>query len=390
MSTPETVDPGQLFPDEEFRRRLKSVRERMAALELDGLLVTVPENIFYLTGLSHQGYFALHLLIVPLTGEMQLIARAMERVTVNHQVTLARFQGYGDADDPVDTTYRTLERAGLGSSRLGLELRSNGLTPQRADELKSRLPRARWEDVSGLIDEVRLVQSPLELAYTRKAATVTAAMLSASVEAAGPGANEREIAAEAYKAMVLTGGEYPGFHPLIRSTSRLGEEHTTWQDHRLAEGDSLFLEMAGCAGRYHAPAGRLVFIGDAPAGTQEVAEICLQAFDDVVQSIVPGVEARHVYRAWQSRLDRAGLEDYRRHHCGYLVGIGFPPSWTGGNTVIGLRHDSRRNLLPGMVFHLMSWLMGTGRGDYFVSDTALLTETGCELLTTFPREPQIL
>jgi Xaa-Pro dipeptidase len=42
------------------------------------------------------------------------------------------------------------------------------------------------------------------------------------------------------------------------------------------------------------------------------------------------------------------------------------------------------------VFHLLSWLMGTGRGDYFFSNTALLTEQGCEVLTTTPRRSQVV
>ena len=38
-----------------------------------------------------------------------------------------------------------------------------------------------------------------------------------------------------------------------------------------------------------------------------------------------------------------------------------------------------------MSFHILSWLMGTGAGDYFVSDTVLLTERGPEILTSAPR-----
>lgn len=389
MATPEpAIDP--LFPEDEYLRRLQRVREQMAGLDLAGLLVTVPENIFYLTGLSHQGYFALHLLIVPLEGDLHLIARAMEEITVEHQVSIAHFHGYGDSEEPSKLICQTVEQLGLSAARLGLERSSPSLSPRLADQLKEGLPRIHWHDASGVIDEIRLVQSPLELAYTRRAAAVTDAMMSAAVQTAGAGVNEREIAAEAYRALALAFGEYPGFHPLIRSTARLGEEHTTWQDYELAEGDSLFLEMAGCVRRYHAPSGRLLFVGEAPPGAREMAEVCLPAFEAARQALRPGVEARHVYGAWQSCLDRHGLADYRRHHCGYIVGIGFPPSWTGGNRVIGLRHDSRRVLLPGMVFHLMSWLMGTGRGDYFVSDTVVLTESDCEVLTSSPREVQVI
>ena len=92
-----------------------------------------------------------------------------------------------------------------------------------------------------------------------------------------------------------------------------------------------------------------------------------------------------VYDAWQRRVDKAGLAGYRRHHCGYAVGIGFPPSWAGSGVPIGLRAGSNMELRAGMVFHLMSWLLRTGKGDYVISDTVVVTETGCEVLTKTPR-----
>ena len=52
----------------------------------------------------------------------------------------------------------------------------------------------------------------------------------------------------------------------------------------------------------------------------------------------------------------------------------------------GLRHDSDLAIQSGMSFHILSWLMGTGQGDCFVSDTVLLTDSGPEVLTTAPRE----
>ena len=49
----------------------------MRARGLEGLLISSPENIFYLTGLSYQGYFAYQLLLIPLEAEPALITRAM-------------------------------------------------------------------------------------------------------------------------------------------------------------------------------------------------------------------------------------------------------------------------------------------------------------------------
>jgi Xaa-Pro dipeptidase len=362
----------------------------MAERDLDACLISTPENIYYLIGLSHQGFFAYHGLIVPLEGQLTLITRAMERVTIEHQVEGIRFAGHADSDDPAQVTLDTLRRAGLGAARLGLEKQNLFLPPRIAEALQAGLPQAVWQDISGLVDELRLVKSDRELVYMRQAAAISDAMMRTALETARAGISEREIAAEVHRAMILAGGESPGFAPFIRSTRRLGEEHTTWGEAVLQAGDALFFEMAGCVARYHAPLGRLVFVGQAPAETAAIAEVCLAAFRRVVETIRPGVTAGQVYRAWQDRVDAAGLAHYQRHHCGYLVGIGFPPSWVGGSRVVGLRRDSALELRVGMTFHLLSWLMGTGQGDYFISNTALLTERGCEVLTTAPQGVQVV
>ena len=62
--------------------------------------------------------------------------------------------------------------------------------------------------------------------------------------------------------MIRAGGDPPGFGPFIRPEARIGEEHATWGDGRFRAGEAVFLELSGCVGRYHAPLGRLVRIGD--------------------------------------------------------------------------------------------------------------------------------
>src|ERR671911_2182383 len=111
---------SRVFPDQEFAARREKLCAAMAAAGLDGLVVTTPENIFYLIGLDHQGFFALHLLIVTAAGEMTLIARAMERITVEDQVTGARFVGYGDNEDPAGVARAVLRDRGLAAARIGV------------------------------------------------------------------------------------------------------------------------------------------------------------------------------------------------------------------------------------------------------------------------------
>jgi len=72
------------------------------------------------------------------------------------------------------------------------------------------------------------------------------------------------------------------------------------------------------------------------------------------------------------------------------MGVGLPPSWTGGNSVTGLRADSDLEIKTGMSFHILSWLMGTGAGDDFLSNTVLLAEGGAEVLTRTPAGPIVI
>jgi len=377
------------FDDAELAARVAAVRRGMRERGLDIALISSPDNIFYLTGLDHWGYFAPHLLIVPADGEMVLVTRAMERVSIEKQVRNALFRGHADNETAADLASRILRDSFASRSTIGVEAWVAGHPYGFGERLRENLADARWTDITGLVDDLRLVKSPAEQAYLRRAAAVTDAAAGAAIAAIHDGASEREVAAECQAAMIRAGGDAPGFGPFIRPGSRLGEEHATWGDGAYRRGEPVFLELSGCVRRYHAPLGRLVHIRSIRDEDARMAEIAGKAFNAVLSALKPGARAAEVYAAWQNVVDDAGLSHYRRHHCGYLVGIGVPPSWTGGNRVTGLRHDSEMEIREGMSFHILSWLMGTGKGDYFVSNAVLLGPDGAEVLTKTPLGPII-
>ncbi len=375
------MNKRQVFPPNEFERRRKNATETMREAALDVLVIGVPENIYYLTGLDHWGYFACHLLLLTRDGEAILINRAMERITVQNQVFNARYVGYADHEDPGDVGARALRELGASNARIGLEKRSLFLTPKVAEVLQAKLPGADWVDASGLLDALRQIKSPLEIEQTRKAAAAADAGMLAAIDAIRDGATDREVAAACEHASILAGSDYPGFGPFIRPTHRLGEEHTTWCGDTFRAGDAVFLELSGAVRRYHAPMGRLVYVGNPPGGIDRSVKLAISGMEAIRDSIRPGAVAGDAYSAWRDIARSGGLEEYERHHCGYLVGIGFPPSWTGGSMVTGLAPNSRMELKAGMVFHLHSWFTDTVCADYFISNTAVLTNSGCEILT---------
>lgn len=419
--------PGRYFSDAEYDRRRSQVRDGMSRRGLDACLITSPENIYYLTGLDHMGYFAYQVLVFPLKGQPLLVTRNMEHATVRDQVPDVVHVGYSDGSEPrpaqvekkpeageggiiaaittptrelrrrpsrlpsaaVNATVGALRDAGLASGTLGIDLQSTFFPYNIAEGVMSELDEADWRDLGTLVDDCRITQSPAELELTRQAADISVSMMLSAIATAGPGVNNKEIMAAIYDAMFRRGGTYPGFVPLVRSGPNLEHEHGTWEDRILERNDILFLEMAGCVRRYHAPLGRLVFISEAPKEAEEINAICQEAMNTAVGTIKPGVIAGDVYENWQQLLNKKGLSHYTRHHCGYSVGIGYPPSWSGSGVPVGLRARSGMRLREGMVFHMMSWLLRSGKGDAFLSDTVVVTEQGCEILTEVDRHVQI-
>lgn len=369
------------FPAAELDARKARAITALAAHDLDGLLIAVPESIYWLTGLDHWGFFAAHVLVITRDGEMALVCREMERITVENQVRNARFYGHKDHEELSDHVLKAMADLGLKGGRVGLEKRSLFLTPRHAELIQAGDRDAVWIDGSGILDDLRQVKSPLEMDYTRKAAHAADMGTLAAIEAVRDGASDYEIAAAYHHKTILEGSEYPGFGPFFRPTTRLGEEHTTWRGETFQNGDAVFMETCGSYRKYQAPMGRLVYVGSAPEGAEASAELAIKGMKAICSALQPGAKAGDAYAAWREVAAEAGLHDYERHHCGYMVGIGFPPSWTGGSMVTSLFPGSQRVLEVGMVFHAHSWFTNTGVVDYFISNTVLLTETGAEVLT---------
>ncbi|WP_079122738.1 M24 family metallopeptidase [Streptomyces abyssalis] len=369
----------------EYADRVAALRAAMRRRGLSALALASPENVHYLLGLDHLGHFAFTLLVLPRSGPPVLVARRMERRTLRDQVPHVRHALYGDGRDPARVAAQELARACTGGATVGVEEQSMAFPPAVLARIRGLLPELRWTDCSALPARLRRIKSPAETALVRRAAEISGIAMRAALATADVGVSERVVAAQAQRAMTEAGGQQPGFVPLIRSTSRLGQEHVTWGDHTIAPGEGLFVELSGCVHRYHAPMSRTVHCSAPPAGAREAAAAAFAGLAAARGALVPGVRTGEVYAAWAGAVAGVTGRRPRRHHCGYLTGAGFPPSWVGGGPVLGIRAGGGTRVRAGMVFHLMSWVeLPAG---YVVSDTALVGESGCELLTGTPDGP---
>lgn len=379
------VKSAQRISHEEHRRRYERLQRLMGHDELDAVLCFSPENIHYLTGFETIGHYFLQCLVVFADADPVLIVRSFEEPNVEALTWLTESRGYRDYDD-ISEFISDVARNVHG--RVGFESEAWFLSASTEAKLKD-LFGDRLVPTSGLVEQLRMVKSAAEIELIRAAARYTEAGLDAAFGASHPGAIEDDIAGAVYQKMISSGSSYPSLPPFITTGPRSALPHATWSGRTLEQGDILFYEVGGSAGRYGAALIRTGSVGKPSQAVRQTvmgaAGVIVDALEALIAAIKPGATGEDVHRASRRVIEDAGWGELNRNRSGYSIGISFPPDW-GEGQIYSLREMERRPLQSGMVFHLVPNVLIAGVAAVGFSETVLVTGTGCECLTTYRRE----
>ena len=370
------------FPKEEYDSRLKALRRLMAEKGILLLLVTGPENIFYLSGQQTPGYYTFQCLSVPLEGEPFHVLRSLEAANCRVNTYLDDITGYADNANPAEVLAEAMKKRGWFGKRLAADRKSWFLTVDLYDRLLKSL--GELMDGSGLVEKLRAVKSPLELEQMSKAAAACDAGHKAGIKAIHVGATENDVAAAVMAAMISAGSEYLGMEPLISSGPRSGVPHATWRRRRIEQGDIVILEPAACYNRYHVARFQTVAVGRVPKLAYDMQKVCEEGLEAALDEMKPGNPCWRPHEACQKVIDRAGYTDGFRKRAGYSSGIAFAPDWGEGN-ILSLYFGVEEELKPGMVFHIPITLREYGKFTTAASETVVINQTGNQVLSKLPR-----
>ena len=371
------------FDRSEYASRVQGFQKCLSELDLDVAVVTAPENICYLTGHQTPGYYTYQCLVVPQAEDPALLTRETETINGEQSTWLTHIVGYPDVADPLQRTAELVaELAGAGT-RVGLEERSWFLTPAQHRQLASALSPRSIHPIDSELAELRLIKSPAEIDQIRKAADITNAAVRAAALAAVPGARECDAAAAAFAAMITSGSEYVGMEPFIASGPRAGTIHASWSDRVIGKGEGVLIELAAAKGRYHAPLMHTVWTGALPEFEARMAAACQEARDETVALLTPGRTPAEAHARCREVIGAHGLLSTYRKRSGYSVGIAFAPDWGEGH-ILSLKETEHRPFEPGMVVHAVPTLREGGVAGFGFSGTAVITDSGPEIITSCP------
>jgi Xaa-Pro dipeptidase len=352
----------------------------MAENQVDLLILTQPEHYNWLSGYEPTSVFYYQALIVPAGEEpLTLLCNKAELLLCAETCWVEDVQTVWTHEDQVARTLKVLRGRNLDrAARVGLNLSSYHLKACYAFELEAGLPDAELVDVSASLDDLRLVKSPAEIEYLRRAAHVADLGVTAGINATREGVTDRDVMAAIQHALALNGGEFPAYPTLVDARGTL---HGTPIGKILHRGDTVYLEVSGVVRRYHCNISRTVVIGEPSKPIRELYEIVKDALDRATAAMVPGTPVKDIV-ALVAECHR-GYEQNTWGRFGFSMEIAYPPIWIGA---LSLMMGDEHVLEPGMVITMEPGLSYADGATMMLGNNVLITEHGPEVLNNVPSE----
>lgn len=374
------------FPFEEYERRLRELRERMAERLLDAVVITDPENLMYLTDYQTTGYSFFQALVVPLEDEPFMITRMMEESNIHARTWVEETRPYPDTGDAIQMLVESLREFGLMGKSIGYERNSYFFPAYHQDSIFTTYLDGKLLDCFGIVEEGRVCKSKHEIEVMHKAAAATEAGMQAGFEAAEAGVTENEIGAAICSAMFRAGGEPPAVMPYVTSGPRSMIGHATWEGRTVQPGEHVFLEIAGCYRRYHTAMMRTVVMGELSPSMAHAQERMKLALNEIKRVMRPGMTVSDADNLVRNIITANEVDARLITRAGYSIGIAFPPSWDEGY-IISLKQGDSRIIKEGMTLHIIPWMWGVdGDKTVGISDTILVTAEGCKSFFTLDED----
>lgn len=352
---------------------LLRLQDALREAELPAFLVSDLANLFWLTGFT--GSYGLAV-VTPDSGILITDSRyTLQAAEQSKDLPSRTFANPTDAAD-----FLREQLIALDVTRFVFD--ENVVTVGLHRKWTQRLTGLEFVPGEDPIGRLRMVKTPAEVAKIRAACQLADACLEQLLPQIRPGVTENELALE-IELFFRRNGATNAFGPIVVSGERSARPHGTPSDKPLETGDFVTFDLGARLEGYCSDITRTVVVGQASDRQREVYAQVLKAQMAAIEAMKPGMNGKEVDALVRRILDEKGLAKHFGHGLGHGLGA--------------LVHDTGRmsptvdqTLAVGNVWTVEPGVYIEGFGGVRIEDDVLLTETGAEILTHFPKELQIV
>lgn len=361
--------------------RLEKITDRLREADADALALTPGATLHYITGFPFEPSDRLTLLIIPSDGTPVAVLPNFEESNWSGNVSFdAELFLWDDVDGPNDAVKRALDTLSPIST---LAVEPLVMRVMEQTILQAHLPGVTIDAATNIVEPVRLAKDEAEIASMRGAARIAEAALTELLTHVKIGVTEADLASKLCGLLLAGGGEGISFGPIVLSGPQSALPHGVPGTRKLESGDLLLIDFGTSYQGYHCDITRTFVIDEPDAQTQEIYEAVQKGNELGRAACAPGVTCGEVHTKTQAHFELDPYSGYMTHRTGHGLGLEVhePPSVQAG---------SLHPLQPGNVVTIEPGLYLEGWGGVRIEDDVVITATGAESLTVFPRELQSL
>jgi Xaa-Pro aminopeptidase len=373
--------------------RREAVAAGMEAAGLDAICVFYPARVAYLTGFHHIPTERPIALVLGPHTRTQLVVPAVEKEHAESSTSLDRVDVYFEypgAEHPMERISAILAEIGARPSRTGAD--HDGYVPYwgyRGPRLSELIGQPVF-DAELIIESLRRVKSSTEVACIQLSCDWAARAHRRMQSAIKTGKTEMECYApgvtETLQEMLH---EMPGWRPrgfggngltsMFVGGRSTAMPHGFVRGHGIQKGDVLVSGASADIDGYRSELERTMIVGEPSPEQVRAFDAMLALQTRAIEMMAPGVPAGEVELATVRLAEELGVKDNLRHHVGHSIGL-------EGHEAPFLDRGEETVLETGMVFTVEPGVYIKELGGFRHSDTVVITEDGCRVMTDYPRE----
>ncbi len=356
--------------------RVERLRQRMAELQVDALMITQDVSRYYLSG------FYAHDDGLDIAGQLLVGKESMLLVTdgrYTEQATreapsvplVIRQSKYG----PI--LAETIRQQGWQTVGFQAEWVSVASHQSILDESKGAFELRALREV---VEPLRETKDEAELALMTRAQQITDETFTHLLGWLRPGLTEEEVAREIERVMLSHGAEDLAFPSIVASGPNAALPHAKPSARKLEPGEPLTIDMGARYQGYCSDMTRTICLGEPDAKLREIYEVVLRAQLACEAGLRAGVNGQEADALARNAIDEAGFGEYYVHGTGHGVGLEIHE-----NPRLG-RLDAESVLCAGAVVTIEPGIYISGWGGVRIEDMGVITPTGLHILTQSPKE----
>ena len=346
-----------------IKDRLNRLVARLEEEELDGILVSGPENRQYMSGFSGS---AGYLLIARGQAVLLTDSRYTEQAAVqspDYEVVQIR-GGWGWLPEMLNKT--GVRRLGFESQHMTVASYNNLLEVLKEDECPSGVSMIASP---GLAEEQRVTKDSLEMESLQRAINASDSAMEAVCPTIQEGMTEREVAWRMESAMRDSGSDGVSFETIVASGPNGAMAHHRPSDRRIQAGEPIVIDMGARIGGYCSDITRTVLVGEPDETFRKIYDIVLGAQLTAIHTVRPGMTGEECDNLSRDIISEAGYGENFGHSLGHGVGLAVHENPR-------VSPKSADELQPGMVFTVEPGIYLSGWGGVRIEDIVVLGEEG--------------